>query len=301
MEKIEYGGWKNCYRIANKKVELIVTGDVGPRVIRFAFVDGENEFMEDQEDLGKTGGDEWRLYGGHRLWHAPEVKPRTYYPDNVPVNVEENDGFVLVTQPTEPTTGIQKELDFIMDPDRARVRVTHRLINRGMWTAEMAPWALSVMAPGGTAIIPQPPRGTHPECLLPCNTLTLWPYTDLSDSRWTFGNKYILLRQDAQKEAPLKMGVLCKDGWIAYARNGHLFVKTFKIDLTADYPDHGCTVEAFTNKDMLEIETLGPLMKLEPGQQIEHVETWHLLRDVLMPENDEEVDSKVLPRLKKGE
>jgi hypothetical protein len=78
-------------------------------------------------------------------------------------------------------------------------------------------------------------------------------------------------------------------------------VKTFKLDLTAEYPDLGCTVETFTNKDMLEIETLGPLTKLEPGQQIEHVETWHLLRDVLVPENDEDVDQKVLPRLNKGE
>ena len=31
-------------------------------------------------EKGKTGGSEWHIYGGHRLWHAPEVMPRTYYP-----------------------------------------------------------------------------------------------------------------------------------------------------------------------------------------------------------------------------
>jgi len=33
VEKTEYKGWPNCYRVSNGEVELIVTGDVGPRVI----------------------------------------------------------------------------------------------------------------------------------------------------------------------------------------------------------------------------------------------------------------------------
>ncbi len=38
VEKTAYKGWQNCYRVTNGKIELIVTGDVGPRVIRFGFV-----------------------------------------------------------------------------------------------------------------------------------------------------------------------------------------------------------------------------------------------------------------------
>jgi len=34
VQKTEYKGWKNCYRVSNGEVELIVTADVGPRVIR---------------------------------------------------------------------------------------------------------------------------------------------------------------------------------------------------------------------------------------------------------------------------
>jgi hypothetical protein len=33
VEKIEYRGWKNCYRVAHCEIELIVTGEVGPRII----------------------------------------------------------------------------------------------------------------------------------------------------------------------------------------------------------------------------------------------------------------------------
>ena len=41
VEKVEYKGWPNCYRVSNGEVELVVTSDVGPRVIRFGFVGGQ--------------------------------------------------------------------------------------------------------------------------------------------------------------------------------------------------------------------------------------------------------------------
>ena len=62
-----------------------------------------------------------------------------------------------------------------------------------------APWALSVMDTGGTAIIPLPPRGSHEDNLLPANSMTFWAYTDMADPRWTWGEKYLLLRQDSAK------------------------------------------------------------------------------------------------------
>lgn len=297
MERTSYGGWPNCYRLSNELVDLIVTTDVGPRIIRLGFVGEENELKEYADMVGKTGGDEWHIYGGHRLWHAPEAQPRTYFPDNTPAQIEEHDGFTRVVQPTETTTGIQKEIDIRLSPDEAHVTLTHRLRNRNLWAVELAPWALSVMAQGGVAIIPLPPRGPHPENLLPANTLTLWAYTDMSDPRWTWGEKYILLCQDPQAAGPQKVGAMVPDGWAAYARGGHLFVKRFEYVAGARYPDWGCSFETFTNADMLEVETVAPLVSLEPGASVEHIEHWFLFRDVPMPEDDADVDRDVLPRV----
>jgi hypothetical protein len=248
--------------------------------------------------LGKTGGDEWRIYGGHRLWHAPEVRPRTYFPDNGPVEVQQRAGFVRIVQPTEPTTGIQKEIDIYLSSDDARVRLIHRLRNTNLWAVELAPWALSVMAQGGTAVAPLPPRGSHEENLSPANTLTMWAYTDMTDSRWTWGRKYVLLRQNSKIESPQKVGIMVPDGWAAYARDGHLFVKRFLYVPGAQYPDWGCSVEVFTNADFLEVETLAPLVQLAPGASVEHVEDWHLFRDVRKPENDADIEEHVLPRVR---
>ena len=298
MEKINYRGWPNSYRLTNGIVDLVVTTDVGPRVIRFGFVGEANEFKEYEDTLGETGGDVWRNYGGHRLWHGPEAIPRTYFPDNAPVRLEKHAGFARLIQPTETTTGIQKEMDIRVAPGEAQVKVLHRLRNTNPWAVKLAPWALSVMAPGGTAVVPLPPRRTHSEALLPANTLALWAYSDMSDPRWTWGRKYVLLRQDPQMATPQKAGVMNLDGWVAYARNSHLLVITFDYMEGAQYPDLGCSVETWTDPDMLELETLGPQVCLQPDATVEHAEHWFLFRDVPVPSDDADVDRHVLPKVK---
>jgi hypothetical protein len=298
ISKVRYGGWPNCYQLGNGIVDLVVTTDVGPRIIRFGFVGEPNEFKEYESMLGRTGGDEWRIYGGHRLWHAPESVPRTYYGDNFRVGLERYAGWIRVIQPVEATTGIQKEMDIHLDAGAARARVTHRLRNRNRWAVEFAPWALSVMAPGGTAVLPLPPRGKHPEVLLPANTLTLWAYSDMSDPRWIWGRKYILLRQDSAAPTPQKVGAWVPDGWVAYAHGGHLFVKAFEPVPGAAYPDLGCSTEVFTNAEMLELETLGPLVRLQPDAAVEHGEHWFLFRDVPTAASDSDVEQHLLPRIR---
>src|SRR5437867_10101669 len=87
IEKTNYKGWPNCYRISNGEVELVVTGDIGPRVMRYGFVGGENLFKEVGESLGKSGEPKWVARGGHRWWAAPEDAVGTYCADDSRVSV----------------------------------------------------------------------------------------------------------------------------------------------------------------------------------------------------------------------
>ena len=89
IEKISYRGWPNAYRLSNGIVELTVLADVGPRVISYKFIGDENQFYEIDDQAGLTGGAQFRLYGGHRLWVSPEG-PSTYYPDNQASTVSQN-------------------------------------------------------------------------------------------------------------------------------------------------------------------------------------------------------------------
>jgi hypothetical protein len=299
LVRINYHDWPNCYRLSNDEVELVITTDVGPRIIRFAFGGEANEFYEDPEAIGQIGGDMWQLYGGHRLWHAPEMDGLTNAPDNKPVKFEQHDDFVsLIQSPVSEAFPVQKEMDIVLVDNAAQVRIVHRLRNIGASPLRLAPWSLSVMASGGRAIIPLPPSGTHPEDLLPTGALILWAYADMSDPRWTWGRQYILLQQDSR--SPQKIGCASAEGWLAYVNRGHLFVKTHDYVPGAVYPDKGSSVEVFTNQAMLELETLGPMVTLEPGTTVEHVENWFLFRDVPEPLADEDVNQFILPKVKKA-
>ncbi|HOV72600.1 MAG TPA: hypothetical protein P5318_17000 [Candidatus Hydrogenedentes bacterium] len=298
-EKVSYGGWPNCVKLTNGRIELIATTDIGPRLIRFGFTGGQNLFKEYEKTLGMTGGSEWRNYGGHRLWHAPEEMPRTYWPDNDPVKYTFDGKTLKLVPKPETGNGVQKEIEVTMDPKENKVAILHRIINLNLWEIELAPWALSVMAPGGRAIFPQEEFRRHEDYLLPARPVVLWHYTQMADPRWTWGNKYIQLRQDPGAKTKQKIGFLNKQGWAAYLLKDDLFIKQFAIDANAKYPDYGCNTETFTDWDMLEVETLGPMTKLAAGGgKVEHTEIW-TLNKVELGEDEAEIDSKLLPLLKK--
>jgi hypothetical protein len=300
IQKASYGGWPNCYRITNGEVELIVTTDVGPRVLRYSFVKGQNLFKEFQDQLGKSGERTWQPRGGHRLWMAPERVPDTYALDNSPAVAVVNGAVLEVTQPVEPETGLEKTIVVKLAAAGTDVEVLHRIKNTATKARHFAPWALTMMAQGGTGISGFPPRGTHPEVLAPTNPLVMWAFSDLSDKRWTFTKKYMMLRQDPGNTGqPQKLGLFNKDTFGAYLLGSDLFVKKYKADPSKSYPDFGCSFETFTNAEFLELETLGPLENVPSGATVEHTERWTLHSNVKIASwTDAELDRVLLPLVK---
>jgi len=298
VEKTAWKGWPNCYRIANGEVELIVTSDIGPRIMRYGFVGGQNLFKEFTDQLGKTGEEKFQLRGGHRVWKAPEDPVASWAPDNVPVQVQVTPQGVIAREPVEPLTGLQKEIELVLAPQGTAVTVTHRIYNHSLFPLDYAVWAMSMMAQGGQAITGFPPRGKHPEVLPPTNPLVMWAYTNLADKRWTFTKKYMGLRQDPANDDPQKLGLFNPHTWVAYLLHGDLFVKQAQADPAKEYPDFGCSFETFTSADFLEMETLSPLTKVPPGGSVAHVEHWNLYRNAKLDSfTDENLDRLLLPLL----
>lgn len=283
FEQVSYQGWDGCYRLSNGVVDIIISGEFGPRVLFFGFTGEYNELAEVYDVARSLPDTEFKLYGGHRFWHAPEQRGRTYYPDNHPVSITFEDGVLTARAEVESTTGMQKTLQFSLHPTLPTVLVTHSLTNLGAWSVEVAPWALTCMAVGGTAILPLPPRGSHETDLLPSSSLVLWSYTNLSDPRWTFTTEGVLLNADGVSTTPQKIGAPVPSEWLAYARDGHMFVKQFEHRTGATYPDDGCSGELFVINYMLEVESLAPLAPLGPNETTDHVESWTLLRDIAEP------------------
>jgi hypothetical protein len=283
--KTEYRGGE-ALKLSTKAFELTVTTSVGPRIVDLRARRGEagNLLLEMPEDEPRANGFLFR--GGHRLWHSPEDIVRTYQPDDSPLKVKLVAEGVALTQPTEEKTGIQKGLKLeVKGP--ATLRLTHTLTNRGLWTIETAPWALTMMRPGGYGVLPLLPKGSHAAGdLLPTYSLVPWSYTDLALPVWKFHRDYLGIDVPSATE-PQKLGITNYPGWSAYWVDGVTFVKYAAVKPGATYPDFGSAFETFTNGEMIEFETLGAFGKLEPGDTASHVEHWTVMEGLEKPNTDE--------------
>ena len=275
------------HKLTNGEVEVVVSTDFGPRVLELRRVGRENIFgdLSDEPPKPTPFGDAWRIRGGHRLWLAPEDPVTTYYPDNAPLRVEGDARVVTITQPVEPHTHIEKEMTLEL-LGGTRVRVTHRMRNRGALAIDVTLWALSVLRTGGVAFLPQPPYAPFPEALLPARPIVTWQYVKMSDPRFGWGDRFIRVKQDPAVKAPQKIGAFDVVGTVGYASRGELFVKKH-APMRGAHVDFGCNVEIFTNDRFLELETLSPTQRIGPNETAEHVEQWSILP--IAKDDDDEI------------
>jgi hypothetical protein len=230
--------------------------------------------LNNEEPINTPYGD-FHLHGGHRLWHAPEAMPRSYLPDDHQLTISNLPDGVILEDNTEPATGIRKRIQVQLSSDQPTVVITHTLFNAGLWPVELAPWAITMLRLGGVVILPMPVGSADPAGLLPNRHISLWPYTRINDPRLKLGDDFILFKADALLP-PFKIGAFTPHGWLAYWIDGILFRKTFEAHPDIPYPDHNCNAEIYGNDQVVELESLGPLKTIHPGQSVSHVETWEV-------------------------
>lgn len=273
------------------RLEYLTTA--GPRIVRLLLGGSDQNLLAELPDATEsTPLGEYHLRGGHRLWHAPEANPRSYLPDNSDLEVEELVDGIRLVQPTEALSGIRKSVAVRLHADRAAVTVRHGLRNDGIWPVELAPWGITQLPLGGVAILPQQRGPLDSSGLQPNRQLVLWPYSSWRDPRLVLDDDYVLLQATPLLPA-CKVGYLGRAGWVAYLRQGVLFVKRFDPRPEAPHPDFGCNAEFYCGDRFIEVESLAPLTRLEPGQTAEHVETWEIYPGIDVPRTIEGIRSVV--------
>lgn len=278
---LDYG---KVLSITNGVIEAYVTIDVGPRIIRFGFVSGQNIMCDnraagdpkDDAEFEKFfgSGKKWEILGGHRIWTSPESYPASYYPDRDPVKYETTENGAIFTPNPETENGVQKQLEVKMDTDDANMQVTMRVKNINTAPQEFSIWGLTVSATGGTLIIPMNDNDTG---LLANRNISVWPYTNLADSRLHFGKHYVTLRQDTNTSQALKLGFDLNQAEAYYCLGCDIFRKTYETYHPSDkYPDNNCSFETYTCATFLEIESLSPLKSVQPNETVSLTEHWSL-------------------------
>ncbi len=299
-EILTYKSFGKCIRLDNGSIEAYFTIDVGPRLIKFNCSGKQNMLFNDEPlerfvDVsdGYGEGKKWYTFGGHRMWVSPESKPETYYPDQDPVeyDIKEEDGKVVVTltPPPQKINDLQHKWVITMG-EGAELTLDHYLTNVGKETVRKAIWGITVTDKNGIAVLRQPERFV---ALLPDRHFVIWPYTRMNDERLLFGEKYIAVQQDpADTQVPCKIGYSNFEGKLYCFNYGQAMSISYDSDYTkGEYPDFNVSSEVYTNKAILEIESLGHLCDILPGNTISHRETWSVVPCDIKPTlNEDEID-----------
>ena len=279
----EYG---KCVVISNGEIEAYVTVDLGPRIIRFGFLGGKNILFDNRKAFTpKTDkvytdyygeGKAWENFGGHRVWMTIETYPATYTPDDQPVKYTVTENGAVFEQPDDTKNGVKKMFEIKMDPDDANMQIKTTVKNISENEKEFAVWCISVAAADGTLIIPM---NTNDTGYLANRTISVWPYTDLSDSRLRFGKKYVTVKQDTNAKVPFKIGLDLNGGQVYYVNGNDVFCKKYENNHPDGiYPDNGVSFETYTNNVMIEIENLSEVKKVASGEENTMVESWSLFK-----------------------
>ena len=275
IKQTEFHGHR-CVELSNGEASVIASAAFGPRIVSYSLAGGENVLGWHPDAAVNTDLGTWKPYGGHRLWMAPENMPLSYAPDNEPVQVEEHGEFSLTLSAKEDAAGIEKRVTLTLAESGSQLTLEHQITNRGE-TREASAWALTIMAPGGEAVIPNEPFAPYSrETLLPVRSMAVWSYTDFTDPRWTFTKDEIRIRVDEALGHQQKIGILNKRGWAGYRLGDLFFKKSFEFVEGALYPDMNSNTEVYTAGGFVEVESLSPLGQLETGKSITYSERWEL-------------------------
>jgi len=287
IEKVSLYGWENCYKLTNGSLEIVGTADIGPRIIYFGEQGGKNLLKIFEEQAGKTNDPTWQVYGGHRVWAAPEDPYFSYIPDNTKVEaaLEHTEGSVRFTRAADES-GLERCLELRPDGGNGFV-IRNQITNRAAKPIRGASWGITAFIPGGIGILPLTGDISGQTRLQANRRLNLWEYTDLTDRAFAWRSDGLFIFQGRAKK-PQKVGTWLKEPVVAYLVEGKLITKRASLPLTCgeEFPDQGSNVEVYFDPNLLELETLSAFRTLSPGESVWHEETLGLKKidDRLSPD-----------------
>ncbi|HSM43392.1 MAG TPA: hypothetical protein VK969_00085 [Acidimicrobiia bacterium] len=251
------------------RYRIEVATEFGPRITSLRRDDGPEMLARlGPEAVITHEGGTYRFRGGHRLWAAPEVAAVTYASDDHECDVSETSDSIVVTAPPD-TAGLVKEVSISADAES--LVVDHRLTGSGLRGA-VAPWALTQLPLGGTAILPVIGDDTAPEAN---RYLVLWPYTSVEDKRVTLCDDVVEI--EATEGPPIKFASGPTPRRLGYFIDGLLFLKEIESAENREVPDFGAVAQVYVGSGFCELESVGGLTDLSEGAAGTLRERWTVI------------------------
>lgn len=258
--------------LSDGRTEVGAALDFGLRIVHLSCCGMPNLLYRQPDDCsdGLTDPRGWRIFGGHRFWSAPE-SDKSYYPDREPVAYTLTEDGAELRQKVDPWLREEKTIRIAFRPDGA-VCVRHCLKNCADAPVRAAAWGVSTTAGGGTVTIPfaGQENGYNPQ-----RTIALWGETSLADERLHF-TADALTAEHLPRDGYLKLGLYCTDARIIRHNLGQHFEISIAPHPIERCADLGSNIELYMDRNILEMETLGEMTELAPGDETIHEEIWRV-------------------------
>ena len=251
---------------------VVIATSFGPRIVDVIKGNSPSVFarLNPAVSIARRDGGPYIFHGGHRLWAAPEEPSVSYAPDEHDCQIVTSDEAVTVKAPPD-SAGLVKTLE--IHRRSGLLQITHHLENTNESPLRLAGWGISQFRLGGWAMLPSGGWGQS-DGLQADRAISVWPYTDLSDPRISWVSSGVEIKATAGPR--LKLGAGPEPRHLGYFIDGFLFTKTIEAARDRSYVDKGAVGQVFVDESFCELESIGPLTTVLPGESITTMEAWNI-------------------------
>lgn len=273
-------------------LRLVAVHGIGPRIAWLSKPDGQNLLLWDGAAPPKyvrtAPGKAWALRGGHRVWTARGVadeSEETYRPDDAPGTWEAIPGGFVVWGAEDPETRTTRGIAVTVLADD-RLQVDNLLVNRGDMLYSCGLWGLTCTVPDArTRYVVPLGDGTSFDTA----TITLFRCwaghgtNVFADDQWQVeGDAFVLTSKG--REGKRMVGTALGAIAMCDPARACTFVIQAPQERNAVYPANA-NLALYTGPGsfMVEMETMGPMALLKPGERTLHRQTWRLIPRAVEP------------------
>jgi hypothetical protein len=292
-ETIQYHGYSDAVELKNKDVRVVLCPEVGGRVLEYSYRGSNVLHFSDQEKQWKPGDKPHSSAG--RFDIGPEfIIPRRelLWSGKWQVRITGERAARLTSQ-QDPATGVQLIRDFELDKESSRLKCRQTIVNVSQQTREWCHWSRTFAVGKGICIIPLTEPEQSPHSRFPMKYV-MYEEGGVINAKPKDPN--IRLKDNALEIHPTprkpKLGFDSYAGEIIYlAPNDLMFLKRFRTYPNRVYNEAaGLTISVwYPDREMVELEPIGPRERLAPGESASFTEEWWLA-PFSFPANGDAVD-----------
>lgn len=278
VSRVKLFNYPDCVELKNDSTRVVLGHHVGGRLLVYErggknvlyLSDGEADWTEGGNSKPTSAGrfdlgPELIQARGDAIWNGPWTAEMT------------GDRQAKMTSGVDPKSGMQVTREFRLAADSSRLTITQTAFNRSDTVVKQGYWSRTFAVHGGVAVIPcDSSRSRFPKLYY---TAPSRPVADMNPQEEAVRRINDFLVVDGPTTRP-KMGFDSVKGWVAYqTRQDQLFVKRFPVFPLGDYGEATSINFSlwYPGSGGCEIEPIGPLQTMRPGESASFTVDWWLL------------------------